>query len=158
MAETEAQTNSGSKLFICVTPQNKDLTETEFKALAFVQVSNVGSVGERGINTNIVQYDTWDTLVAKKGKGITNAGDPQVEVAESLTDPGQIAMRAAGAPGVPDAYAFKIERPDGGLEFLRGLVTGPNKPGGRNEDFRLNTYTLGLNQAPIDVPPPPVTP
>ncbi|TGR55704.1 hypothetical protein EN794_004695 [Mesorhizobium sp. M00.F.Ca.ET.151.01.1.1] len=150
----EAKTNAGSKLYICATPKNADLTETEFAALTFVQVKKVGSIGERGINTNIVQYDTLDTLVALKGKGITNAGDPQVEVAEDLTDPGQVALRAAGAPNVPDAYAFKVERADGSVEYLRGLVTGPNVPGGRNEDFILNTFTLALNQAPITVPAP----
>ncbi|HFT6991409.1 MAG: hypothetical protein KH046_00860 [Stenotrophomonas maltophilia] len=150
----EAKTNAGSKLFICVLPQNEDLTATEFAALTFVQVKKVGSIGERGINTNVVQYDTLDTLVALKGKGITNAGDPQIEVAEDLADPGQVAMRAAGAPDVPDTYAFKIERADGSIEYLRGLVTGPNVPGGRNEDFILNTYTLGLNQVPVVVAAP----
>ncbi|RLK53454.1 hypothetical protein BCL79_2761 [Stenotrophomonas rhizophila] len=150
----EAKTNAGSKLFICATPKNADLTQAEFTALTFVQVKKVGSVGERGINTNIVTYDTWDTLVSLKGKGITNAGDPPVEVAEDLTDPGQIAMRAAGAPNVADAYAFKVERADGSIEYLRGLVAGPNSPGGRNEDFVLNTYILGLNQVPIVVPAP----
>ena len=150
----EAKTNAGSKLYICATPKNADLTETEFAALTFVQVKKVGSIGERGINTNVVQYDTLDTLGALKGKGITNAGDPQIEVAEDLTDPGQVAMRAAGAPDVPDTYAFKIERADGSIEYLRGLVTGPNVPGGRNEDFILNTYTLGLNQVPITVAAP----
>lgn len=150
----EAKTNAGSKLFICVLPQNEDLTATEFAALTFVQVKKVGSIGERGINTNVVQYDTLDTLVALKGKGITNAGDPQIEVAEDLKDPGQVAMRAAGAPDVPDTYAFKIERADGSIEYLRGLVTGPNVPGGRNEDFILNTYTLGLNQVPVVVDAP----
>jgi hypothetical protein len=150
----EAKTNAGSKLYICVSPKNEELTETQFKALQYVQVKKVGSVGERGINTNIVTYDTWDTLVALKGKGITNAGDPPVEVAEDLTDPGQVAMRAAGAPNVADAYAFKVERADGSVEYLRGLVAGPNTPGGRNEDFVLNTYVLGLNQVPIVVPAP----
>lgn len=150
----EAKTNAGSKLSICVLPQNADLTATEFAALTFVQVKKVGSIGERGINTNVVQYDTLDTLVALKGKGITNAGDPQIEVAEDLTDPGQVAMRAAGAPDVPDTYAFKIERADGSIEYLRGLVTGPNVPGGRNEDFILNTYTLGLNQVPVVIAAP----
>lgn len=62
----EAKTNAGSKLYICVTPKNEELTETQLKALQYVQVKKVGSVGERGINTNIVTYDTWDTLVALK--------------------------------------------------------------------------------------------
>lgn len=51
----EAKTNAGSKLFICALPQNADLTATEFAALTFVQVKKVGSIGERGINTNVVQ-------------------------------------------------------------------------------------------------------
>ncbi|MEL6098743.1 hypothetical protein AAGG42_22980, partial [Stenotrophomonas maltophilia] len=67
----EAKTHAGSKHFICVTPKKADLTETEFAALTFVQEKKVGSIGERGNNTNIVQYDTRDTLVALKGKGIT---------------------------------------------------------------------------------------
>lgn len=153
----EAQTNSGSKLYICVTPKNEDLTQTQFAALTWVQVKKVGSVGERGLTTNIVTYDTWDTAVALKGKGISNAGDPEVEVARVLDDPGQVAMRAAGLPSVTDAYAFKVERPSGEIEYLRGLVTGPRTPGGRNEDFVLHVYSLALNQVPIEVPAP-VTP
>lgn len=117
-----------------------------------MQVKKVGSVGERGMTTNIVTYDTWDTAVALKGKGISNAGDPEVEVARVLDDPGQVAMRAAGLPSVTDAYAFKVERPSGEIEYLRGLVTGPRTPGGRNEDFVLHVYSLALNQVPIEVP------
>ncbi len=153
----EAQTNSGDKLHICVLPQNEELTATQFDALTYVQVKKVGSLGERGINTNVVSYDTLDTVVSLKGKGITNAGDPTVEVAEDLADPGQTAMRAAGSPYVKDNYALKIERSDGTLEYWRGLVTGPNVPGGRNEDFRLNNFTVALNQPPLIVPAP-VTP
>lgn len=150
----EAQTNSGSKLYICATPQNSDLTETQFKALTYVQVKKVGSVGERGLTTNIVTYDTWDTAVSLKGKGISNAGDPEVEMARDLADPGQIAMRAAGQPTVTSAYALKVERPSGEIEYLRGLVTGPRTPGGRNEDFVLHVYSLALNQVPVEVPAP----
>ena len=150
----EAQTNSGSKLSICVLPQNEDLTETQFAALTYVLVKKVGNVGERGITTNIVTYDTWDTAVALKGKGISNAGDPEVEMARDLADPGQTAMRAAGQPDVQDAYAFKVERPSGEIEYLRGLVTGPRTPGGRNEDFVLHVYSLALNQVPVEVPAP----
>ena len=155
---SEALANSGSKLFICTTPQNSDLTDhagNGFPSLTYVQVKKVGSVTERGINTNAIQYDTWDTLVALKAKGITNAGDPTVECAEDLTDPGQIAMRACGVPSDANNYAFKVERANGSVEYMRGLVAGPNIPGGRNEDFVLNVFTLMLNQPPIVVAPPP---
>lgn len=116
-----------------------------------MQVKKVGSIGERGISTNIVTYNTLDTLVAMKGKGVTDAGSPAIEVAEDLTDAGQTAMATAGAPGVQDSYAFKILRTTGDIEYMRGVVAGPVSNGGRNEDFVLNTYTLGLNQVPLKV-------
>lgn len=151
---SEAFTNSGDKLFISTTAQNTELDAGDFEDLTYIQVRKVGSIGERGINTNMLTYDTMDTLVALKAKGITNAGDPPIEVAEDLADPGQSAMRTAGAPGNKNNYAFRIERSDGSVEYLRGLVAGPNVPGGRNEDFRLNTFTIALNQAPVIVAAP----
>lgn len=153
-----AQTQSGDKFYISTTAQNNDLDDHPtlgFPGLTYVEVKKVGSIGEFGIATNIVTYDTLDQDVIEKGKGLTNAGDPAIEVAELLADPGQIAMRAAGAVANKDNYAFKILRTDGTVEYLRGLVTGPVTPGGRNEDFRLNVYTLGLNQVPLSIAPTP---
>lgn len=146
----EAFTNSGSTVGICVTPQVGNLTESAFEALTYVEIGAVGNFGERGANTNILTYDTWDTDVAMKGKGITNAGDPQLEVAQNLADPGQIALRTAALDKAGN-YAFKVTRPNGQVQYLRGLVTGPTEPGGRNEDFVLNVFTVALNQRPIDV-------
>ena len=145
-----AFTNSGSKVGICVTPQNTTLNQAALVALTYVDIANVGNLGERGKSTNIVSYDTWDTDTTLKGKGISNAGDPQLEVAMDLADPGQIALRAAAAAKA-DNYAFKVTRQNGDTQYFRGLVTGPNEPGGRNEDFVLNVFTLALNQIPIDV-------
>jgi len=151
---SNALTNSGSTVAICVTPQNTTLTQAELIALTYVDIAKVGNLGERGMSTNIVSYDTWGTNTTLKGKGISNAGDPQLEVAQDLTDPGQIALRAAAA-AKSDNYAFKVTRQNGATQYFRGLVTGPTEPGGRNEDFVLNVFTLALNQAPIDVAPSP---
>jgi len=151
---TEPNTHGGEKLFICVSPQPEPLEQAAFAALDYIEVMGVGSIGERGPNTNIVSYDMLATTVSLKGKGITNAGDPAIECAEDRRDPGQTAMRAAGAPTVRDSYALKIERVDGTIEYWRGLVTGPVTPGGRAEDFRLANFTVALNQLPIFVDPP----
>jgi hypothetical protein len=149
----EAFSNSGNTLSICTTVQNDDLDESGFAALSYVKVSGVGSVGEYGISTNTLTYDTWDSLVSQKAKGITNAGDPAVEVARSHDDAGQVALRAAGLPNVYDNYAFKVTKQDGSVDYLRGLVAGPTKPNGRNEDFDLEMFTLMLNQVPVTVDP-----
>ena len=155
---SQANSQSGDKLFISTTVQNNDLDDhatSGFQGLTYVEVKKVGSIGEFGLATNMLTYDTLDRDVTTKAKGLTNAGDPQIECAEDLADPGQIAMRAAGAVTNKGNYAFKILRADGTIEYLRGLVADPVKPGGRNEDFRLNVFTLGLQQAAITIAPTP---
>jgi hypothetical protein len=157
MAET-AFTHSQDKLYISTTPQNQDLDDHAghgFPSLAYVEVKGVGSLGETGLNTNIVNYDTWGSLVVSKGKGLTDAGSADVEMLRIQNDPGQIAMIAAGLPTNSDNYAFKQVLQDGTTRYFRALVAGPRNPGGRNEDFDLRVFTLGLNQAPIEVAPAP---
>jgi hypothetical protein len=156
MAET-AYTHSSDKLYISTTPQNADLDDhagNGFPSLTYVEVKAVGSVGELGLATNIVSYDTWGSEVISKGKGLTDAGSADVEMLRAALDPGQIAMRAAGATSNHNNYAFKIDLQDGTTRYFRALVAGPRHPGGRNEDFDLDVYTLGANQTTLDIPAP----
>lgn len=151
MAEN-AFTHSGDKFYISTTAQNADLTDhagNGFPSLTYTEIKGVGSLGETGENTNIVNYDTWGSDVISKGKGMTNAGDPDLEMLRIQNDPGQIALIAAA--GTKDNYALKQELQDGTVRYFRGLVTGPRNPGGRNEDFDLRVFTLALNQAPVEV-------
>lgn len=153
-----ANTQKNNKLSICTTPQPNDLNAAGFAGLTYVEIGNVGSIGETGINTNILNYDSLSTDVSDKSKGVSNAGDPAVECARAFNDPGQIALRAAAKTNLK--YAFKLERndsPDGVLSntiiYNRGLITGPTRPGGRNEDFDLEVFTLGLVQREVVVDP-----
>lgn len=161
-----AQTNRGRKVYIAVTApggsvpeaQPSVLNQGQYEALDWMEVSNVGSVGESGMNENIVSYDELSTDVTQKQKGIANAGDPVIECARNPTDLGQIAMRAAAATRM--IYAFKFEdadAPSSGytntVYYNRGVVAGPTRPNGRNEDFILENYTLGLVQREIVVDP-----
>lgn len=164
-----AQTNKGRKFFIAVDapasttplPCPDDLTQQEFEALEWLEVKNVGSIGESGTQTNLPTYDELATEVTQKQKGISNAGDPPVECARNPTDDGQKAMRAAAKTKFN--HAFKTEDNDApqagytnSVYYNRGLVTGPTRPGGRNEDFILEVFTLGLNQLEIVVDPAPI--
>jgi len=151
-----ANTMSGGKLYVCATAQNTDLDEAAFEALTWVQVKGVGSHGETGTNTNIINYDTWDTEFVQKSKGTSNAGDPEVELARIPADAGQVILRTAGDHFNKNNYAFKIVRNDipvGGTVattiYNRGLVTGPRTQHGRNEDFDLEVYTFALQQQQI---------
>ncbi len=153
-------TMAGRKLYICATAQQADLDAAAMAGLTWVQIKGVGSHGETGETTNILNYDTWDTDVTQKGKGITDAGSPEIELARIPTDPGQMILRQAAKTNLN--YAFKIEgndKPDADpdstptIRYNRGLVVGPRTPNGRNEDFDLEIYTLGLNQRQITVDP-----
>lgn len=154
-----ANANAGSKLYIAsASVGDTDLAQGDYEALTWIQVKAVGSHGEVGTTTNILTYDTWDTTVTQKAKGISNAGDPEIELARLPSDPGQQLLRAAALTNLN--YAFKIERndkvdSDGNptIIYNRGLVTGPRRPMGRNEDFDLEVFTLGLQQIEIVVNP-----
>lgn len=151
-------TNSGGKLFVCATPQQTDLVQAGYEALTWVQVKGVGSHGEVGNSTNILTYDTWDTDVVQKAKGMTDAGSPEIELARDPLDAGQIIMQAIALTNF--SYAFKIVKNDavpggatGTIRYNRGLVAGPKEPMGRNEDFDLEVFTLALQQRQITVNP-----
>lgn len=158
-ASAFANANAASRMFVCATPQNNDLLQADYEALTWVEIKAIGSRGETGKTTNMLSYDTWDTKVSQKAKGITDAGSPELEVARIPTDPGQLILRAAGAVGNNNNYAFKELRSDGTtssngtVKYNRGLVAGPKSPGGRNEDFDLEVFTLGLQQEEIVVNP-----
>lgn len=151
-------TNANGKLYICATPQQADLDQPGYEALTWVQVKGIGQHGQTGVSTNLLTYNTWDTSVAQKAKGVSDAGSPDVELARIPSDPGQILMRAACLTNFN--YAFKLERNDRNIVagtptivYNRGLVVGPKRPNGRNEDFDLEMFTLGLNQLEIVVDP-----
>jgi len=158
MPHAFANANAGSKLYICATNQESTLNRAGFEALSWVEIKGVGSHGEVGSSTNILTYDTWDTDVVQKAKGMTDAGSPEIELARIAADPGQIILRESSLTNLN--YAFKMVRNDPTnatgtptVIYNRGLITGPKRPMGRNEDFDLEIYTLGLNQREVLVDP-----
>ncbi len=162
-----ADTQKNKKFYIAVDgassttplafPNEVDLAG--FQAIEhWLEVKKVGSIGEMGTTTNILTYDTLDTSVSDKGKGTSNAGDPEIEVARVYNDPGQIAMRAAAETNFK--FCFRVESSDAPgpgftntMAYNRGMVAGPRDPNGRVEDFELEIYTLALVQKQIKVNP-----
>lgn len=154
-----ANANAASVIYVCATPQNSNLQQADYEALTWVQIGSVGSRGEMGKITNVLNYDTWDTTVIQKAKGMTDAGSVDLEVARDPSDAGQDILRSASVVGHNSNYAFKEVRADGTngntgtVIYNRGLVIGPRRPGGRNEDFDLEIFTLLFQQAEIVVDP-----
>ena len=142
-------TNFGGTFAISTTVENDDLAdEAAFELLTYTDVPNVGSFGDTGVTQNVVSYSTWDRNVASKGKGEADAGSPVVEFLD-VASAGMTAMLAAAAVDNSDSYAFSITWPDGTVEFNRGIVTGPTRLKGGNEDFKRVSFTLGFSQTPV---------
>lgn len=128
--------------------ENDDLDLAGFTALTWVDVPNMISHGDTGNTQNIVSQSTWDNPVVCKGKGETDAGSPDVEFLD-VANPGVDAMNAAAAYDNQNNYAFRIVWADGAIEYNRGLVTGPTRMKGGNEDFRRLSYALGMVQEAV---------
>lgn len=148
-------THIGATFSISTTDENEDLTVSEFEGLSYTLVPNLGTMGDTGISQNAVSYSTWDRQVICKGKGEADAGSPTVEFLD-VAGAGIDAMEAAAAFDNTNAYAFCVEYSDGSKEYNRGLVMGPSRPKGANEDFKRVVYTLGLLQPPVIVDAPSV--
>lgn len=152
-----AFSNASGKFYVCATAQNSTLDRTAYEALTWVEVGGVGSIGELGRQTNVLTYDTWGESVTQKAKGMTDAGNADLEVARDAADPGQDVLRSVA--NNPDKYAFKLVYNDGSsgntgtTVYNRGLILGPRRPNGRNEDFILEIFTLAMVQEEIVVDP-----
>lgn len=146
----DGTTNFGGKLYISPSPQNSDLDLAGFQAISgWIQLPNVGNIDQTGIDQNVVTYPTWDKLVVAKGKGQADAGSPTVECLD-VESAGKDAFVAAAAPDNTDNYAIAIEYADGSIEYNRGLVMGPVRLKGANEDFKRLQFVLGLQQAAVE--------
>lgn len=147
----DVPSHSGAKVYICATAQTSELTSSGFSALTWVQIGKVGKFPESGIDTNIVSYDTIDTTVSIKAKGVSKAKDWVIEYARSTSDAGQDAIRTAA--GTSSNYAFRLDLSDGTKIYNIGIVTGPVRSGGGPDDVLTETMTVGCNMADVVVDP-----
>lgn len=152
-------TLAGAKVSISTAPVTLPLNAAAFAALTFTEIKSVGNLGDYGSPPNIISYNTLDTEVTSKAKGVEDAGDLSIEVARIFDDPGQIAIRAAAATKF--YRAVKVEYADAPSDdwtntimYAAGPVTGPQLLGGGTDDFLRESYTVAFtDQRPIFVAP-----
>lgn len=147
-------TNFGGSFAISTTPVGcDDLDLSDFESLAYEAVPNMGTHGDTGISQNVVSYSTWDRNVIQKGKGEADAQNPDIEFIDKASA-GMDIMLAAADVNNTDNYATRVTWADGSVEYNRGIVTGPMRMKGGNEDFKRVQFSLGYNQQPITVEAP----
>lgn len=154
-----AGTGAGRKIYISDGPvADTDLDAAGFEALTWVQIGKVGNTQGGGATANFPTYGLLAEDVADKQKGLTTPADMKIELRPLATDLGQVALAAAAL--TRNSYAFKIEEDDSPnatttntIHYNRGVVGGPEEGFGGSDDFRTKTYTVGLQQLPVEVAP-----
>lgn len=147
-----ARTNIGGTLSIGATgavpdAANTDLDAAAFALLTWVEIPNVGNIGDTGVDQNMVSYPTWGERLTTQLKGAATGAQAEIRVLDIASD-GLTALKAAAGVTDLNNYAFKIEWPDGSIEYNRGVVGAPNFTKGGNEDFAEAVFMVALNQEP----------
>lgn len=150
-------TGSGRKIYISnAYVPNADLDQSGFEALTYVEITKVGSFANISMSTNYPTYGLLNEDVADKQKGLTTPGDTSCEVRPDSTDAGQVLLAAAAL--TRKSWAFKIEEDDApsasttnSIMYVRAVVGAPEQGLGGSDDFRTESYPIGVQQLPIKV-------
>jgi len=148
-------THAGKTISVAVDlDPNTDIADaTAFAALTWVEVPGVGAFPDLGRNEAISTYNTFKKV--EKGKGAPDFGGGDMEVKRISGNAGQIALRTAAAKNLHVAFKVVYDDDTGAdtgdfpatTEYAKGVISGPRRAGGGDEDMLLDIYGLGFTQA-----------
>lgn len=147
---------AGMKIFIggVIETKSSDFIESDFNAQSWVEIDGWETMGALGDNANLITAQLINRGRDIKMKGTANAGSMQSNFAVLQSDPGQLALIAAGAASNKENYAFKIEgsdKPSSGAapqpskRYFIGLVMGTPEQGGGANTVQLLQATIEIN-------------
>jgi hypothetical protein len=119
-----------------------------YEALSYTEVKPIESIGEFGDEASVIEFTALGDARVRKRKGVRNAGDLQIVVAEDPLDAGQVAMIAAQATEF--TYACRVDLNNGAdandtdsAFYFHGLVASARlNVGAANEIIRRNFSVL----------------
>ena len=149
--------NKGTRLYVCETPQNTDLTEVQFAALVWKEICCLTDVPALGESYSAITAMCMDGTKLS-GVGSAEDSDFDISVFYKSECEGQDTIR--GVVGSNNNYAFKLTRSDGTSTHtpttiytrskLRAKSLGSN---GGADEFTADTYTATIQQGPMFVKP-----
>lgn len=151
MACTDISSNAGVKIYIGPQAQlPSDMLKASWEAVAgWEEISQIASIGARGIRRNVVEYKSLDGLVCKQ-KGATDYGTLSVTAADVPGDAGQALMTEAVSS--PLNYPFRVVHDDASgagdptTEYFPGMVTSWGMAAASDSDsIREREGEVGLN-------------
>lgn len=148
---------AGTKYFIggALEDQDDAFDATDFTSVTWVEIKGTTNLGQIGDSAALITSDQINTSRTKKMKGVYNAGSMALVCDQDLTDPGQLALIAAGKSS--SNFAFKIEATDapiGGTPSQRlfiGLVMGTPETFDGANDVRKLQATIEINSNIVSV-------
>ena len=150
-----ARTNIGAKVAIATQsdgttpdPQNDDLEASGFGGLSYTDLENVVSVGDTGVDQNMVTTQLWDKNLADQNKGAATGRSSDIVILDEQND-GRTALDAAAAITDDNAYALRITYSDASIEYNRMKIGAPALSKGGNEDVAQATYPAVSVQEPV---------
>jgi hypothetical protein len=153
-----ATTHQGGMFYLCTTPQQTILDETEFEGLTWVEVPNVVEAPSFQITDNMLTENYLDSDIADKQKGFRSVEDSPLVIGHKVGVAGHTALIAAAR--TKSVYAVKYELDDAITPttgtpttfYARAVIGGGGTNGGGGEEFVRRTFTLGMTeQFPIEV-------
>ncbi len=145
---------TGAQIFIG--PTTPAANAAAYAALTWVEVKQVESIGEFGDQASTITFTSLGDARVRKRKGVRDAGDLNVVVANDPLDAGQLAMIAAQATEF--TYAFKILLADGAdandtdsVFYFHGLVSSARLNVGAANEIVKRAFSLLIDTAIIEV-------
>lgn len=118
-----------------------------YALLAYEEIGEVETVGAFGDNAQIISFASLSDARMRKRKGVRDAGDLTITVADDPDDAGQQDVIAAEA--TDDAYAFKIVT-NGSTFYFHALVMGARLNVGGANDVTKREIVLAIDTAIIE--------
>lgn len=130
---------------------------TAYAALSYTEIKQVESIGEFGDSASTITFTSLGDARVRKRKGVRDAGDLSVTVANDPLDPGQIAAIAAQATDF--SYAIKVLLADGAdandtdsVFYFRALVSSARLNVGAANEIIKRTFAMLIDSQVIEVP------
>jgi len=152
----DISTGTGSKIYIGPVNTTAD-DETAYAALSYTKLGLVESVGPHGDTAATITFADLEDARVRKRKGVRDAGDVNIVVANDPRDAGQLAMIAAEATNF--TYAFKLvlaDAPDANdtdtTRYWRALVSTANLQELTNDAVNKRAFTALIDSKIVEIP------
>jgi hypothetical protein len=147
---------TGAQVFIG--PVNSTAAdETDYSALSYTEIQEVESIGEFGDQASTITFTSLGDARVRKRKGVRDAGDLNVVVANDPLDAGQQAV--VEAQTTEFTYAFKIVLADAAdandtdsVFYFRALVASTRLNVGSANDIIKRTFVVLIDSPVVEVP------